>query len=703
MILHRNTSQSRGGSAMKKVPLFMPGVMRTCYAILVLCFVLLVSNALVRAQTPLSVIPLPAVAVQGTGSLLIDHGLQVVFEGYAEPRLKRARIRFFDTLSRETGIPEVPVPPFKGGQFVIKTAGPSAPVQQLGEDESYHLEITAGGALLIASNPLGVLHGLQTFLQLVHSTPEGFAVAAVTIDDRPRFPWRGLMIDAGRHFMPLDVIRQNLDGMEAVKMNVFHWHLSEDQGFRIESKIFPLLQQKGSDGLYYTQDQVRGILEYARDRGIRVVPEFDMPGHATSWFVGYPDLASGNGPYRIERHWGVFDPAMDPTRESTYQFLGQFIGEMTALFPDAYFHIGGDECNGKEWDASPRIKRYMQTHHIQDDAALQAYFTGRVQKLVTERHKITVGWDEVLQPDTPHDVLIQSWRGQDSLAEAARRGYRGILSSGYYVDLNQSAADHYAVDPLVNGTVVLSAAQAANILGGEATMWTEFVSPENVNSRIWPRTAAIAERLWSVQDVKDVNSMYQRLNILSQELAYHGLPYRSASEQMLRRLSGYSDPAALQVLASAVQPPRDYAREELKFYDAFSPLTRLVDTVPPESDQAREFKEITARIATGEAVSGDWQKARQWLVLWRDNDAVLQPSLAKSALTAELVPLSHNLSQAATIGLLALDTLQNSLQVSAETQKKQLAELKEFEKPEAILVNMIVPGVEVLVKATRTQ
>jgi hexosaminidase len=679
--------------------MFKPGVIHTCYAI----FALLVSNALVRAQTPLSVIPLPAAAVQGTGSLLVDHGLQVVFEGYTEPRLKRAQMRFLGTLSRETGIPEVPVPPFKGGQFIIKTAGPSAPVQQLGEDESYHLEITAGGALLIASNPLGVLHGLQTFLQLVHSTPEGFAVAAVTIDDKPRFPWRGLMIDTGRHFMPLDVIRQNLDGMEAVKMNVFHWHLSEDQGFRIESKTFPLLQQRGSDGLYYTQAQVRGILEYARDRGIRVVPEFDMPGHATSWFVGYPDLASGNGPYQIERHWGVFDPAMDPTRESTYQFLGQFIGEMTALFPDAYFHIGGDECNGKEWDASPRIKRYMQAHHIQDNAALQAYFTGRVQKLVTERHKITVGWDEVLQRDTPHDVLIQSWRGQDSLAEAARRGYRGILSSGYYVDLNQSAADHYAVDPLVNGTAALSPAQAVNILGGEATMWTEFVSPENINSRIWPRTAAIAERLWSVQDVKDVNSMYQRLNTLSQELAYHGLPYRSVSEQMLRRLSGYSDPAALRVLASVVQPPRDYAREELKSYDAFSPLTRLVDTVPPESDQAREFKEIAARIVTGKAVSGDWQKARQWLVLWRDNDAVLQPSLVKSALTAELVPLSHNLSQAATIGLLALDTLQNSLQVSAETQKKQLAELKEFEKPEAILVNMIVPGVEVLVKATRTQ
>ncbi|WP_213804180.1 family 20 glycosylhydrolase [Granulicella sp. dw_53] len=683
--------------------MFKSGVMRTGWATLIFYLALSGSNSFAGAKTQLPVIPLPATAAQGSGSLLIDHGLQVVFEGHTEPRLERARTRFLAILSRETGISEVPVPPYSRARLVIKTSGPSAPVQQLGEDESYHLEIKPNAALLTAPNPLGVLHGLQTFLQLVHSTPEGFAVAAVTIDDKPCFPWRGLMIDAGRHFMPLDVIRQNLDGMEAVKMNVLHWHLSEDQGFRIESKTFPLLHERGSDGLYYTQDQVRGILNYARDRGIRVVPEFDMPGHATSWFVGYPDLASGSGPYQIERHWGVFDPAMDPTRESTYRFLDRFILEMTALFPDAYFHIGGDECNGKEWDANPRIKQYMQTHHIQDSAALQAYFTGKVQKLVTAHHKITVGWDEVLQPDTPRDVVIQSWRGQDSLAEAARRGYRGILSAGYYIDLNQSAADHYAVDPLVNGTTTLTPTQTANILGGEATMWTEYVSPENINGRIWPRTAAIAERLWSTQDVRDFSSIYQRLNTLSQKLAYYGLPYLSVREQMLRRLSSDTDPAVLQVLASVVQPPRDYAREGLNSYDVFSPLNRLVDTVPPESDTAREFNEIAKRIANGRATPGDWQKARQWLTLWRDNDAALRPSLANSALTDELVPLSHNLSQIATIGLLALDTLENTVPVSTEKKREQLSALKELEKPVAVLVNMIVPGVATLVQAIKTQ
>ena len=668
---------------------------------LVVCFLVLLRAPFAQQSVRLGIMPVPATATAGTGTLLVDHGLQVVFEGYTEPRLERARARFLERLSRETGILTIPAQPSLEDKFVIKTAGPSAPVQQLGEDESYHLEVTTNGVLLTAPNPLGVLHGLQTFLQLVHTTPAGYAVDAVTIDDKPRFPWRGLMIDSGRHFMPVEVIRESLDGMEAVKMNVFHWHLSEDQGFRIESKIFPLLQEKGSDGLYYTQDQVRSILEYARDRGIRVIPEFDMPGHATSWFVGYPNLASGSGPYQIERRWGVFNPAMDPSRESTFQFLDRFLGEMTTLFPDAYFHIGGDECNGKEWDANPRIRQFMRSHHLADDAALQAYFTSRVQILVTHHHKITMGWDEVLQPNTPHDLVIQSWRGQDALAEAARRGYRGILSAGYYIDLNQSAADHYAVDPLGKNAATLSPAQQANILGGEATMWTEFVTPENVNSRIWPRTAAIAERLWSPQEVRDPASMYRRLDTLSQKLAYYGLPFQSGSEQMLRRLSGYGDATPLKVLASVVQPPRDYAREDLKPYDAFSPLNRLVDAVPPESDEAREFNEIAERIAAGKAVSGDWNTARQWLTLWGDNDAELQPMLQRSALTAELVPVSHHLARAAAIGLLALDSLQNHLPVSADTQKKELSELKEFEKPEAILLDRIVPGVELMVQATR--
>jgi hexosaminidase len=670
---------------------------------LVFACALFVANVSSQAETLLSIMPLPAHAVAGTGTFPISGSFPIVTEGYTEPRLERAKSRFLASLSGRTGIPLWGTSTASQQQFVIRTGGPSKEVQQLGEDESYHLEVSSTRVVLSAPNPLGILHGLQTFLQLVNITPQGFSVASVTIDDSPRFPWRGLMIDSGRHFMPLDVIRQSLDGMEVVKLNVFHWHLSENQGFRIESKLYPLLQQKGSDGNFYTQAEVRGILEYARDRGIRVIPEFDMPGHATAWFVGYPDLASGKGPYLIERNWGIFDPAMDPTRESTYKFLDRFIGEMTALFPDAYFHIGGDECNGKEWDANPRIQQYMREHNLKDNAALQAYFTGRVQQLVTKRGKITVGWDEVLQPDTPKDVVIQSWRGPVSLADAARRGNRGILSAGYYIDLNEPASQHYVADPLAGAAAKLTPEQQRNILGGEATMWSEFVTPENMGGRIWPRTAAIAERLWSPKDVTDIDSMYRRLAIISSYLAYVGQTYNSTSDQMLQRMAGANDITSLKVLASAVEPPKEYARESLASYNSLTPLTKMVDAVSPESDRTREFLRLAKLIAAGQATSEEWKQAREWLIFWRDNDAVLQPMLAQSALTAELEPVSRTLSQTAVIGLSALDALQSHSSVSEPIRQQQLSFLKSAEAPQAVLLDMVVPAVEMIVNATKPQ
>ena len=655
-----------------------------------------------QSAAQLSIMPLPASATQQQGEFILDGKLSIAFDGFSEPRLLRARQRFFDVLFRETGIP-FGLDPSAAPAFHIETAGPSAAIQKLGEDESYHLEVAPDGVHLKAANPLGVMHGLQTFLQLVHVTPRGFVVSAVTIDDKPRFPWRGLMIDSGRHFIALPVIERNLDAMEAVKLNVFHWHLSEDQGFRVESKSFPLLQQKGSDGLYYTQDQVRHIIEYARDRGIRVIPEFDMPGHATSWFVGYPQLASGKGPYAIERHWGVFDPAMDPTRESTYQFLNTFIGEMTALFPDAYFHIGGDECNGKEWDANPRIQEFMRAHNLKDDAALQAYFTGRVQKLVTAHHKITAGWDEVLQPDTPKDVVIQSWRGRESLLDAARRGYRGLLSNGYYIDLNQPAEEHYLVDPLEGIADKLTPEQTASILGGEATMWSEWVNSEIVDSRIWPRTAAIAERYWSPQSVRDVSSMYARMAIVDQKLKSHGIDHEATSLRMLQRMSGEENPTALEVLASVVSPPRGYAREELSPHTSLTPLNDLTDAVPPESETAREFGEIAKRIAAGSASASDWQNAHEMLILWRDNDAELQPQLAHSDITMRLSSISKSLSQVAAIGLQALDTYHSGSALAADARSQSLAQVVEAEKPQGQMLLAIAPAVEVLVKSAKAQ
>jgi hexosaminidase len=541
---------------------------------------------------------------------------------------------------------------------VIHTDHASKPVQEPGEDESYSLEVTAAGAKLSAGNPLGTMHGLETFLQLIAAGPVGFLVPVVTIHDTPRFVWRGLMIDASRHFLPLDVIRRNLDGMAAVKLNVFHWHLSDNQGFRVQSQKFPKLTGMGSDGLYYTQEQVRDLIVYARDRGIRVIPEFDIPGHATAWFVGYPELASGPGPYQIERHWGVFDPAVDPTRDHVYNFLDDLIGEMAKLFPDPYFHIGGDEVNGKQWDGNPQVQAFMREHGIKSNQELQTYFTGRVQKLVSKHHKIMVGWDEILSPDIPRDIVIQSWRGPESLAAAAKQGYRGLLSNGYYIDLNWPASRHYLVDPMSGAAANLSTEEKQKILGGEATMWSEYVDSGNVDSRIWPRTAAIAERLWSPQNVTDVNSMYRRMYQLSWRLDVLGLTHNTNYLPMLQRIAGSWDVGALRTLADVVEPVKDYSREELATTPASqaTPLNRLVDAARPESETARLFSRLVDNFVAGNCKDGTANgQIRKLLESWQKNDSTLEPAESDSFLLREAAPISRDLAVVAGVGLGALD------------------------------------------------
>ncbi len=660
----------------------------------------------VEAQ-PLNLVPMPAKVQMGSGQLLIGPTFSVSIVGRHEPRLDRVVEIFLGQLGRQIGMPpiDMQVADSTNATLLIQAAGGTKDVQELGEDESYRLEISTSGARLNAPTTLGIMRGLQTILQLVQTTSAGFAVTAVSIEDSPRFPWRGLMIDVGRHFIPLDVLRRNLDGMAAVKLNVFHWHLSENQGFRIESKKFPKLQSMGSDGLYYTQDEVRGVIAYARERGIRVVPEFDMPGHATAWFVGYPELASGSGPYQIERRWGVFDPAMDPTREETYKFLDAFIGEMAGLFPDQFFHIGGDEVNGKEWDANPKIQSFMRAHSLKDHNDLQAYFNQRVQKIVAKHGKTMLGWDEILRPDLPKSIVIQSWRGPDSLAQAAKQGYRGLLSSGYYVDLMWSAERHYAADPLSGAAASLTPEEQKRILGGEACMWAEYVSPENIDSRIWPRTAAIAERLWSPQDVRDVNSMYQRLSVASNWLDGFGLTHNSSYAPMLRRIAGTNDIAALKVLGDVLEPVKDYTREETAPVPATSasPLNRVVDAIRPESATARQFADAVEQLLGSAAKPGSEARVRNLLSVWRDNQVELGSQFEKSLLLREVAPISQNLSALGAAGLAALDYLDRGQPAPPAWVAQQLALVEQAEKPQAQLLIMVAPSVRKLIQASAGQ
>jgi hexosaminidase len=655
----------------------------------------------------LNLMPMPAKVQTGSGQLLIGPTFSVSIAGRHEARLDSAVEIFLGQLGRQIGMPpiDMQIADSTKATLVIQAAGGTKGVQELGEDESYRLDIDNSSARLNAPTTLGVMRGLQTFLQLVQTTSAGFAVPAASIEDSPRFPWRGLMIDVGRHFVPLDVLKRNMDGMAAVKMNVFHWHLSENQGFRIESKKFPKLQGMGSDGLYYTQDEVRGLIAYARERGIRVVPEFDMPGHSTAWFIGYPALASGPGPYQIERQWGVFDPAMDPTKEETYKFLDTFIGEMAGLFPDKFFHIGGDEVNGKEWDANPKIQAFMRAHGLKDNNDLQAYFNQRVQKIVAKHGKTMLGWDEILRPDLPKDIVIQSWRGPDSLAQAAKQGYRGLLSSGYYVDLMWSAERHYSTEPLTGAAASLTPEEQKRILGGEACMWAEYVSPENIDSRIWPRSASIAERLWSPQQVRDVSSMYQRLTVVSNWMDGLGLTHNSSYAPMLRRIAGTNDIAALKALADVVEPVKDYTREQTAPAPATSasPLNRVVDAVRPESATARHFADAVNELLGGAAKPGSEARVRSLLSRWSDNQVELQPQFEKSLLLKEVAPISQNLSALGAAGLTALDYLDRGEPAPLAWVATQLALVEQAGKPQAQLLIMVAPSVEKLIRASAGQ
>jgi hexosaminidase len=680
--------------------------MRFAAFLLSLSFFMFASHTRAQSGRALNLMPQPASVTQGSGALRIDPNFTLAFTGHTESRLDRAGERFLTQLHRQTGL-FLGKPAHEAAQaiLVVHTDRASKDVQELNEDESYTLEVTSTGAKLNAANPLGVLRGLQTFLQMVEVAPDGFAAPAVTIQDQPRFAWRGLLIDVGRHFIPIDVLKRNLDGMEAVKMNVLHLHLSDNQGFPVESKKFPKLQELGSGGSYYTQDEIRDLIAYARDRGIRILPEFDMPGHSTSFFVGYPEIASGPGPYALDRKWGVRDPAMNPTEEKTYKFLDDFIGEMAKLFPDQYFHIGGDEVNGKEWDANPKIQEYKQAHNLKSNEELQAYFSQRVQKIVSKHGKTAVGWDEIFVPGVPRDIMIHSWRGPESLAAAARQGYHGILSNGYYLDLGWTAARHYAVDPMTGAAAMLTDDQKKLIFGGESAMWSEYVGAENIDSRIWPRNAAIAERLWSPQSVTDPASMYARLDVISARLEWLGLTHRTYYRKMLQRIAGPTTPeefAALKALADVAEPVKEYTRDETAPYEATSltPMNRIVDAVSLESDTARHFSELVDKFLAGSCYDAAIAaELRAYLKRWSQNDAAFTSLAQRSFLVKEAAATSRDLSAIGAAGLSALDAIAAANPLSADQQSQLNSALAEAGKPKIQLLRVPVTSVQKLVGA----
>jgi hexosaminidase len=377
---------------------------------------------------------------------------------------------------------------------------------------------------------------------------------------------------------------------------------------------------------------------------------------------------------------------------------------MSVLFPDAYMHIGGDENEGKQWTANPKIQAFMKEKGIKDNHELQTYFNKRILKFLQENGKIMMGWDEIFQPDLPKDVVIHSWRGQKALADAARQGFTGVLSNGYYIDLIFPAAQHYAVDPLPADTT-LTAEEQKRVLGGEATMWSEWVSPETIDSRIWTRTAAIAERLWSPREVNNVDDMYRRLAVIDLQLEELGLTHRKNQAMLLRRLARGNDISALQTLVSVIEPVKEYRRYQQRPQTMLSPLTGLIDAAQPDAPGARKFNEAVNNLIAGkdsvknaeiiEKMLNDWRNAQNDLQSLMENAPAL---IEARQLSADFQTLTRIAQEAfADLKLRRINTGAGFGDKAAEWRDAQLKTLNEIAKPKAALEFMIVESVKKMV------
>ena len=692
-------------------------------------------GAVAASAQQISLMPMPASAQRADGMLVITpadgrSSFTVNFDrpdtsrGTAsDARLTDATHRMLLRLDHQCGgdvlRSAAAIPSATTATLTIAVASAGAAVQGVDEDESYTLKVTPENATLTAATDVGAMRGMETLLQLASNVRGACVLPAISIEDAPRFRWRGFMLDVSRHFEPLPVIERMLDGMAIAKLNVFHWHLSDDQGFRAESKKFPRLTANASGGEFYTQDQMREVVAYARARGIRVVPEFDMPGHTSSWILAYPDLGSGETITALPTVFGIPAAELDPTRESTYKFIDAFVGEMSGIFPDAYFHIGGDETAGKGWMANPRIQAFMQKKGFTGPPQLQAYFNQRLLPILKKHGKQMIGWDEILNPSLPKDIVIQSWRGEESLAAGAQQGYAGILSAPYYLDAEKTSAQMFLADPVPANTA-MDAAQQKLILGGEACMWAEQLHPETVDSRVWPRTLAIAERLWSPQNDRDVPYMYQRLRQVSHELEDAGLRHISGPETLRRNLAGTRNPEALDLLASVTEPVSFSDRYDGQHTDGYTSLDRLVDAVVADPASRQQIAGDVAAIAVreklsgkaGQDTSGDVPEGfppnrvealadlRQRFLAWQRNAPAMLELTAQTPRLNDTAPLVLQLGELGAIGMQALAYLDARTAPPQSWMEHAQAVLDTAQSGSALVHFSFLPSLRKLVAAT---
>ena len=627
----------------------------------------------------LNLMPWPKEIELGEGKFVLNENFSLTISGTFDKRIYNSANSFLRRLDGRTGLF------FKQGVISQNTNfSEKAPftieIQRKGsialhEDESYELTISKDEILLKATTDIGAIRGLETLLQLQAHTEREYYFPATTIHDAPRFAWRGLMIDVSRHFQPVEVLKRNLDAMAAVKMNIFHWHLSDDQGFRVEIKKHPKLTQMGSDGLYYTHAQIKEVVAYAAARGILVVPEIDVPGHASAILAAYPELGSANKKYSIERAAGIFDPTLDPTNKKTYKLLADIFKEIADLFPGKYVHIGGDENEGKEWDANEEIQKFMQKNELKSNHDLQTYFNIKLQKILKKLDKELIGWEEIMTPNMPTSAIIHSWRGvnegvaaKQSLVDAAKNNYKTILSNGYYIDLLYSVEDHYLVDPLPE--VELTDEEEKRILGGEATMWSELVTPFTIDSRIWPRTAAIAERFWSPKHITDMESMYKRLGVISFQLEELGLKHIYNKDVIFRNLTNNQSITSLKVLSELCEPLKGYTRNKGGVeYHMYAPFTLFADACSADASMGRIFdNKVQVFLADGSSKEALIQTLSMWNDSYKDfMQLQSNPKLEKIA------PMYQNL---ATVSEVLIQVIQSEKVEEVQINELNLSVLK---------------------------
>jgi len=662
------------------------------------------------SQQTLNLIPYPSSVEQTPGYLPLAKDFHATTSRPEDPRLEGALTRALTRLDRQCGnIARPQNAPLAGrATLTLDVAAPGEAIQSLAEDETYSLTISASGAQIKAATDVGAMHALQTLLQLVTLHEGSCALPYVTITDTPRFAWRGYMLDVVRHFEPISEVKRTLNAMEFAKLNVFHWHLSDDEGFRAESKKYPKLTANASRGEFYTQDQLREIVAYARDRGIRVIPEFDMPGHSTSTVFAYPEYGSGEDIKFVPNVRGATRAALDPSNEKLYKFIDDFVGEMSAIFPDSYFHIGGDEVEDHNWLDNPRIVEYMKKKGYAKPADLQAYFNQRLLPILTKHHKKMVGWDEILSPALPKDIMIQSWRGEASLATGAQQGYQGILSAPYYLDAQKPSDMMYLADPIPADTK-LTPDQQKLILGGEATMWAEQLHDETVDSRVWPRLLAISERFWSPQSRRDIPDMYRRLRIASLQLEDTGLQHISGPEALRRNLiasthPGDTDTWVIDTFAAAIEPVSFGERSDTQKTDALQSLNRMVDAVVADPPLRQDFNDQVQTLldptSSVEARALAATHLREIFEQWQKASPELQTLALESPRLSDIGPRAHQLGDLADTGLEALTFLTAGTHPTPDWKAAKQAQITEAEKPSALIRFVFLPSLQKLIEAT---